>query len=339
MRFFIIGSNKGLNAEQASRFSTFCKNLGKELAQYPIELILCSPYEDSADKNVFNGLQEAKSVKIGLELHYPNQRETEDKWVKAIQRLRTVRTNHIKHPIESDISEGQKFAWLYSQIQALNNSDVVIVIGGRLEGSASLLLRLAEAQDKDIVPIHSFEGLAQHVYFRNYYKLLDRWGENLSLLEDNGMHTVLVKEILEGTTRISRTRNSDPVFFLSYSRMRPQEADFVEMQLRRRGLTVLRDENDINESVDISNAIQESIHKADVFIALWCKEYACSPWCYDELSTALKKKQQDNYSIWLLRLDETRIVHPEARKLLHFETMTRDEIEGRVSILLEKLIS
>lgn len=340
MRVLILGSSKILSDEQIEEFETFCFKLGIELASYDIDLLLCSPFDDSADKFVFDGVQsliKQNNIVLNIELHYPTDEKTVAKW-SEILKDDNAKIKHFKHPHELNIKENLKYSWLYAQIQALEKADIIFVIGGKIDGSANLLLRMAEAQNKNVIPIYAFEGLSLHFYRRNYYKLFDSWGEDLTLFGEKDKLYLLVKTILEGPkTRISTwNKNIDPIFFLSYPRARPQEADFVEMQLRRRGYTVIRDENDINESTDITNAITENINKADVFISLWCREYACSPWCFDELSIAIRKKSKDRYSIWILCLDDTRIVHPEARNLLHFKVKTREEIEGRVSLLLEK---
>lgn len=340
MRVLILGSSSILNDTKKIEFEIFCFKFGMLLTSYAIDLLLCSPYDDSADKFVFNGIFNPLadfSLVPNIELHYPKHENTILKWIELIGD-KGVKIQHFKHPYESNIEGNLKFSWLYCQIQALEKADVVFVIGGKIDGSANLLLRMAEAQDKNVIPIYAFEGLGLHFYRRNYYKLSDTWGEDLALFGETDRQNVLIKTILEGPVlrKKNRDKSIDPIFFLSYPRARPHEADFVEMQLRRRGYTVIRDENDINESTDITNAISENINKADVFISLWCKEYACSPWCFDELSIAVQKKSRDKYSIWILCLDETRIVHPEARNLLHFKVKSREEIEGRVALLLEK---
>lgn len=339
MRVFIIGSFKDLINISSEQFSDYCYKLGKELAKYPIELVLCSPYEDSSDKQVFNGIIESDIVKLQINVICPNDENTPNKWETLFKANANIKHFIEKLGYDETIENNQQFSWLYTQIQALSACDIVFVIGGRLEGSANLLLRIAEAEDKNVIPLYQLGGLAEHYFRRNYYKLLDTWGEDdLNLFGENEKISIIVKTVLDSPIPRKKKliKNPDPIFFLSYSRARPQEADFVEMQLRRRGFTVIRDDHDINESVDITNAIQESINKADVFIALWSKEYACSPWCFDEMTTAVNKKQKDKYTIWLLCLDDTRIVHPRARNLLHFKVKTREEIEGRISLLLEK---
>lgn len=75
--------------------------------------------------------------------------------------------------------------------------------------------------------------------------------------------------------------------FISYARKRPHEADYIETLLRRRNISVFRDESEFGAGEDIPIQIEEHIHRANTFIAVYCTEYACSPWCYDELELAL----------------------------------------------------
>ncbi len=108
----------------------------------------------------------------------------------------------------------------------------------------------------------------------------------------------------------------------------------IRMILRRRNYTVLRDNNDFTPSENISSAIKERIHKAHVFIAVWCREYACSPWCFDELSIALKSHVKEGRELWIFNLDQTRMVHPDARNLLSYSIKSREELSGKIADLL-----
>ena len=106
------------------------------------------------------------------------------------------------------------------------------------------------------------------------------------------------------------------------------------MILRRRNLDIMRDDHDFEPGENITRQINEMIHKSTVFIALWCSEYACSPWCFDELDLALRTHTQEGRELWILQLDKTRIIHPKARGLLFYPITTRDELEGKLLSLL-----
>ncbi len=63
---------------------------------------------------------------------------------------------------------------------------------------------------------------------------------------------------------------------------------------------MFRDEKDFEPSACVQSEIFKNIRKSDVFVAVWCKEYACSPWCFDELDYALACKENSDLEIWLL---------------------------------------
>ena len=120
-------------------------------------------------------------------------------------------------------------------------------------------------------------------------------------------------------------------------RSRPQEADLIEMILRRRGLEVLRDEQEFRPGSPLEGEIREYINKCDYFIAIWCAEYACSPWCFDELGLAIDRLAAEKLHLWIMRVDKTEIVPPAARKLLYYKVDGRSELEKRIIELLARL--
>jgi TIR domain len=144
-------------------------------------------------------------------------------------------------------------------------------------------------------------------------------------------------EALASRKRAKPRQAPPPCFFISYARARPEEADFVEAILRRRDCLVVRDEKDFGAGRPLPGEIVEHIHQASVFVALWCKEYACSPWCFDELDLALERRETGALTLWLLQIDDTRIVPPAARGLISYWLSTRDELEGRVLKLLGEI--
>ena len=125
-----------------------------------------------------------------------------------------------------------------------------------------------------------------------------------------------------------------PSCFISYASKRPNEADFIETALRRRNIQVYRDEHDFGAGHQILDEIREAIHKCNVFIAVWCQEYACSPWCYDELELALKRQAENKLELWIFSVDDTRLVPPEIRKAITYPVNSRKEIDGVIGRLL-----
>lgn len=118
------------------------------------------------------------------------------------------------------------------------------------------------------------------------------------------------------------------------ARKRPHEADYIETLLRRRNISVFRDESEFGAGEDIPIQIEEHIHRANTFIAVYCTEYACSPWCYDELELALDLREKNQIDIWLICVDDTRIVSKRARNLMFYKTHSREDIEGKILKLI-----
>lgn len=344
MRIFIIGSPANTNNKQNEDFATFCFEIGKGLASKKIDLVLCSPYNDSADYHVIEGIKSSTEKKLSLHLYYPKTDKLEKQWNSKLNGLdgfiKVSKFRQESHLV--DDPQSITYSWLFCQLQGITNSDFVIVIGGKLSGSSNLLLRLADAQEKTIIPIKRFGGVGELFYEKKKYQLSDKFGYNYSeelfsnLTPESLINTLINKPIDIASINIQNFHNEKLTFFISYSREKPAKADLIETILRRRNYTVLRDENNIAASQDIPNAIKENILKSDIFIALWCKEYACSPWCYDELSIALESHTKEGKSLWIFRTDKTRIVHPKARKLLWFDVENRAQIEGKILSLLGK---
>jgi hypothetical protein len=56
---------------------------------------------------------------------------------------------------------------------------------------------------------------------------------------------------------------------------------------------------------------------------------------HDALELALKRHKEGKTQLWILCVDDTRIVPPAARTLLNFPSRTRDQTERHLLTLLE----
>lgn len=158
-----------------------------------------------------------------------------------------------------------------------------------------MLLLLAEEKRKKILPLSFLDGAASLSFYRRRYELEDKLGSDYLLLQDEKK----VKDVIKLSEKISELQSfstlgvnlvsTPPKFFISYPRTRPAEADYIETLLRRRNIPVFRDESDFGAGAAIPTEITEGIYEANIFIAVWCAEYACSPWCFDELELALER--------------------------------------------------
>lgn len=342
MRYFILGGitddNSALDNVNV-RLQNACKNLGQALSSCGHSIIICSPFEESADYWVLNGFtQNNQNLNNAIEIHYVDMEPVRNEVLILESTNKEHKLIKIPHPSPSNNSkESISYAWLLCQLNALESCHAVIAIGGKNDGVANMLLLLAEAKRKPVLPFSFLGGAAGLAFHRRRYELEDRLGSKYLLLQDEKCINKLIEcaEIISELQTGNKSKGNNPKFFISYSRIRPSEADYIETLLRRRNLQVYRDESDFGAGSEIPTEITEAIYASDIFIAVWCAEYACSPWCFDEFELALDRHESCGTKLWIFCVDDTRIVPRRARNLNWFSVSSREEIEGRVLNLLE----
>lgn len=333
MKIMIIGG-KTERKEDWEDIQKACFEIGKILCVKNHSLELCSPFEDSADYWVFKGYSSAGRNTGFVNFHYVKLKQVEERLQELEEQ--SIKINKIPTFVKEiqDIKEMQ-YAWLLCQLEALDSCQCIIAVGGKANGSANMLLRFAEGKRKMIVPLIWAGGAAQSSYDRRIYQLMDIFGDDLSLLNSRTFFNKVIEKI-----GIDRQEASKPIkerkIFISYARKRPYEADYIETLLRRRNIFVFRDESEFGAGEDIPIEIDENIHRANTFIAVYCAEYACSPWCYDELELALDLREKKQLDIWIICVDDTRIVSKRARNLIFYKVHNREEIEGKILELIMK---
>lgn len=343
MKFFVVGglvsrAGEGVSAE-ADLLRRACYRLGQSLAASRCEVLVCSPFEDAADMQVLKGVaasDEGRDTRV--EFHFPDAPLVRELLDRSVADLRLTNVSKVPHPPNQvDEDSARRYAWLLCQLSALESSHATIGIGGDPNGASNMLFQLADGKRKPLLPLPIIGGAAQLAFDRRRYELRDRLGVDLTSLSDDELINQAVGyavKLAEEGIASGKSRLGAPSFFISYARARQAEADFVETFLRRRNLRVFRDESEFGAGHAIPTAIREAIFGATVFIALWSAEYACSPWCFDELELALDRHAKGSLELWLLRVDSTRVVPTRARELVHYETPNRETLEGRILSLL-----
>ncbi|PHN00707.1 hypothetical protein [Flavilitoribacter nigricans] len=237
MRIFIIGSIDK-KASAFPQFSKVCREIGLSLSEKTIDVLLCSPFDGSADKELILGFSSSRNQQANIELHYPQHENVESNWNELLGSAidhNCIRIRKFRHPSPEKVTqEGWKNAWLFCQIQALNNASIIFTIGGNIDGSSNLLLRIAEAQGKPIIPLSSFGGAASSFLDRNKYELIDQLGNDQFKIIEQGTKFEQIAAIVTGFTNLKKLEHlkkyqQDPIFFISYPRDRPSEADYIEM--------------------------------------------------------------------------------------------------------------
>lgn len=319
------------------KLSRTCNLIGQNLAELHHDLIICSPFEDSADFWTLEGYAQSGCKNTPVQFYYIDTPaiKSEIKKLESNMKMQTFLLIPCQPPISEEYS--LTYSWLLCQLQALESCQAVIAIGGKTDGSANMLLLLAEYKHKLILPLTTMDGAASQSFFRRRYDLMDKLGDNYSYLQDISKF----KDILNcyETTAICTGKNqknqkNQMSIFISYPRERPNEADYIENILRRRDLKVFRDESEFGAGYSIPMQITDAINSANIFVAVWCAEYACSPWCCDELELALDRKESGKIELWIFCVDDTRIVPKRARDLVNNRVKSRDEIEGTILKLL-----
>lgn len=350
MKIFLIGGNVLAADEPDFDLHDQCMRtaaaaIGKSICMAGHDLLLCSGFPGSAD---FEAVSTAMKVlttnaksPARIEFYYPNCMKVASQIESILTASDTKRVS--RFPQATTLNESEElpstYDWLVAQLVAMDSCNAVVALGGKTDGTASVLLRLAESIGKPILPFAFLGGASGQSFHRLQYRLKDKLGDRVSgLVDPSQTHsTVEFVETLCYRGFHGKTSADRPRFFISYPRARPQEADFVEMVLRRRGYVVYRDERDFGPGQMLQGEIEGYIHQATVFIALWCQDYACSPWCFDELELALELQQDTVLEVWLFCLDDTRIVPKNARNIVSYPAVSRNELEGHIVSLLENV--
>jgi hypothetical protein len=350
MRVFVLGGvtcpdDDPRFEEEKQQLSNACRRIGAELANRGHDILVCSPFEDSADVEVLSGVAKSGAgPNTRVEFHFVDAPLVREKIEGLVRNLGLMNVSRVPYPPPRDDSrEGRQFAWLLCQLHALEACHATVAIGGDPDGASNMLLLLAEGKRKPVVPFAFMGGAAGRAFVRRRYELEDRLGKRFVELQDPSQceSVVEIAELLAASPVSAPGMHGSshlPMIFISYPRARPTEADYAEILLRRRGLPVYRDESDFGAGHSIPTEITEKIHSSEIFLAMWCKEYACSPWCYDEFELAPDRHEAGKLNLWIFLLDDTRIVPRRARDLNAFPTKTREALEGKLLELLARVL-
>lgn len=347
MKVFLIGGvpsdgDSPTNAQDSDLLKSSAREIARSIAAKGHDLLVCSPFDGSIDVEAIRGAAQhaslnAASMLPAVECHYPqavNVQQVVDLLESGLRPFYFDKHPHVV-PRDEQGNANWSHAWLLCQLAALDRSHCVVALGGKPKGSASLLLFIAEQRRVPVLPLTFLRGAAEQSFTRRQFEIRDRLGDRMANLHATsaiGEVAHLAELLVHGSER-NRGVHGSEYFFISYSRQRPEDADHVETILRRRNCLVFRDERNFEPGNPIAEEVLEHIHRATVFVALWRSEYACSPWCFDELAL---ERRKSGLSVWVLLCDQTRIVPPAARSLLTFRVHTREELEGRIIELLDR---
>jgi hypothetical protein len=186
VKFFVIGGlvsrvGETVSAE-ADLLRQACYQIGQRLAAARCEVLVCSPFEDSADVQILRGVA-ATGCETRVEFHFPDAPQVREQLDRVIADLALTNVSKVPHPPNQvDDPRARGYAWLLCQLSALESSNATIGIGGDPNGAANMLFHLADCKRKPLLPLPILGGAAQRAFERRRYELQDRLGVNLMAL-------------------------------------------------------------------------------------------------------------------------------------------------------------
>jgi len=332
---FVIGgiTEESLDRDaEAPRLNIACYKLGQAIAKAHAQLIICSPFPNSADYYTAMGFSEVEEDRV-IHFHSPNHPDVAEKRKLLSKTLGKPGLKVVDwlYPGPEN-KESWPQAWLLAQLQALERADVVIAIGGKVSNTANTLLHLAEGRNIPIVAYSFLGGAAQRCFQRRDWERLHPGFDKGILERDNGVESVIEIANRLATDLLSyrHSPNKHQTFFVSRATHDFEIADVLANWLRAHGYSVLLGDEEIRENQMATASIYQALLKSDTCIVLWSKQYALSPWCYDELMLAINRQM----NIWLFNLDNSMIVPQNARKFKSMSVRNASEIVKIASDLL-----
>lgn len=338
----VIGGATGETADvdaELPRLHRASMKLGTALARGGAQLVICSPFPDSADYYAAMGYADAKAGGV-IHFHSPSHPRVEEK--RQLFRQTFGQPNLViqdwNYPVpDADEQDSWSQAWLLAQLQALEKADVVLALGGKLSKTASTLLHLAEAKGLPIIPFAFLGGAAGRTYRRRNWARCNP-GFDASILESEGSVEQAVRianhVVLDRVKRSIVSCARPKTVFISVAKQDAAMGAALGDVLMSYSIEVVLGESEIVPDQLIPATIEHAIRRSDIVAVLWSRSYAQSPWCYDELALALNLEAVDGTKVWLFNLDDSSIVPTRARKLPAISVRSEEGLRSAIKGLL-----
>jgi hypothetical protein len=111
---------------------------GRRLIEEGYNLLVCSPFDDSADLPAVRGavpvLLASKAATARVQYHHPDSPSVLLEWKKLSDSLScpALRPFRYRTPFDDLGKEQLQYAWLLAQLSALDKSQAVVAVGGKL---------------------------------------------------------------------------------------------------------------------------------------------------------------------------------------------------------------
>ncbi len=339
---FILGGVSGETEYpdfEEAELAQFCQRAGAIIAGAGVDLIVCSPFPDSADFHALRGYVES-GLGGTVHMHIPRHPDVQNQEAQLRAVLGADAAARIKkwyYPgPETTDRESFGQAWLLCQLMAVEQADVVIAVGGRMSKTASTILHLAEARFQPIVPFAFMGGAAGRAYARRDWGRAYPWLDARKLTDKEAVSDVMViaNQMVTGRMRGAGGQGRPGTVFISRARLDMEYARALDQYLSTAGLTVLFGERELPAERTVESAIEDAVLRSDVFIVLWSRSYAASRYCYDEIHLALQRHRADELRLWIINLDGSDVVPPGARGLPQVMAQTPEALVAVVRDLL-----
>lgn len=322
----------------------FCRELGAAVAEAGVDLVICSPFPDSADLPALVGYVRS-GVGRTVHVHSPRHSRVEEAQAELSRMLGSGFEAVVKRwhypPPEVDDRESWAQAWLLCQLMALEQADVVISVGGRISQTANTLLHLAEARRIPVVPFEFLGGASRRAYQRRDWTSTYPELDHEKLMDQNaaGEAMRIADHLVTARMRDRRGYRWPPQHvFVSRARPDAEFARTLDAYLTGIGLEVLLGEKELPPDRTIESAIEDAVLRCDLFIVLWSRSYAASRFCYDEIDLALRRHGVGELQIWIVNLDGSDVVPPGARHIPQAVAESPDALVAVIRDLFEPLL-
>ena len=342
----VTGETKTPDFEQAE-LEHFCYRLGATVARAGSDLIVCSPFPDSADFHALWGYSDS-GVGGTIHMHRPHSEVVDEQYAQLREVVGPEATARIvtwyypapetpKDP-EKDKGESVLQAWVLCQLMAMERADVILAVGGKRGNTATTILHLAEARAQLVVPFAFLGGAAERAFARRDWSEIYPQVDVRRLKSKNAAEDAMVLAEQMAMSRIRQSRNPQGrpgAVFVSRARPDASYARALDKYLSTIGLAVLFGERDLPKDRTVESAIEDAVLQSDLFIVLWSRSYAASRYCHDEIQLALQRYRAGELRLWIINLDGSDIVPVDARRLPQLVARTPEDVVAVVRDLLD----
>jgi hypothetical protein len=309
------------SAEERADLADFSDQLGAAIARAGVNLVVCSPFSDSADYFALRGYL-SSGFGGTVHMHRPRSQFVERRFEELRDEVGVDAAGQIKNWFypgpEKDEGEAVGQAWVLCQLMAMEQADAVIAVGGRQGRTATTILHLAEVRRKPVVPFGFLGGAAESALRRrdwaSTYPDLD--ARLLMSKQAAGAAVGIAEQMVTARVRqLDRRLRPPSAVFISRARVDSDYARVLEEYLRESGLAVIFGERELATNRPIESAIEDAVLRSDLFVVLWSRNYAASMYCHDEFELGLRRHRAGEIRLWIINLDGSDIVPPAARQL------------------------